>query len=150
MADHCFGVFSGYSIQPYIPFVSEYVGVGSLLIACIYIVVSGLTIYWIRLQRYYAQTGIEGSVKFVIFDVYEPFLWSSALSDCFLGMTVLFFDAEIGSRNSLSASIAYGLCYGLQHFVLEGIHLCTCFACQKLYNMMLLSTIMLDTRLYES
>jgi len=111
----CFGVFSAYPIP------NLNIGSFTVVFGLIYLVVAGLTIIWIRRQRYYAETGIEGSVQYVIFPVYEPFIWCSAISDIFVGIAILFIRVDPGEENVLSSAIILGICYGLQHFVLEGI-----------------------------
>ena len=113
--NQCFGILTSY------PVTSLNIGSVSIIFGSIYVIVSGLTLLWIRKQRYYAESGIEGSVQYVIFPVYEPFMWCSAISDMFVGLSLVFIRVVPGEKNMLTSSIILGICYGLQHFVLEGI-----------------------------
>lgn len=56
----------------------------------------------------------------VIFPIYLPFLWFSALSDSFVGLVILFCDISYRGTNPWPQAIAASTAFSLQHFVIEG------------------------------
>ena len=135
----CYSILSKYPIIDVIPGLDGSVGVVGLLVGMLYFFNSGLTIYWIRHQKYSAEMGIERAARHVnriillshfainlfvmqvVFPVYVPFMWASSLSDIVVGITILLVPLDIYDTNSWSASAAVALGWALQHVVTEGV-----------------------------
>lgn len=79
-----------------------------------------ITIFWIKQQQYNARQGMEGAALHVIFPIYLPFLWCSALSDVLVGLVVLFCDINFRKANPWDNSVVVAVAFALQHFVIEG------------------------------
>jgi len=117
----CYDLMSAYPLNTWIPGLSDSVGIGSSIVAILYLLSASLTILWTKRHRNFAREGMDGAVKHVIFPVYEPFLFLSAASDLYFGILIMFIDLEVSGKNSDAVSVLAGFCYGLQHFVLEGV-----------------------------
>lgn len=116
----CTDLIISHKLSDYLP-VSGSIGLGSLLLGVFYMFNTFLTLYWIRTQKRNAEEGIEGAAKYVMFPLYMPFMWSSAVSDLLVGLTVLFISYDTYQTNSWPTSIAVSGMWAVQHWVIEGI-----------------------------
>ena len=51
----CYDILSKYPVNSVVPFISDAVGVGALIVALIYILTASWTFWWIRSQRSKAE-----------------------------------------------------------------------------------------------
>lgn len=121
MRDVCVEILTAYRIRKWLPFADGYVGIGGLVIGLIYVLNTFATIYLVYRNKNLALQGMVGVSKYVIFPVYLPFLWGSALTDFAVGLMFLFLKVEVYQKNSWMASFAIALIIALQHIILEGI-----------------------------
>jgi hypothetical protein len=121
MRDVCVEILTSYRIKKWLPFVDGYVGIGGLVIGLVYVINTFATIYLVYRNKNLALQGMVGVSKYVIFPVYLPFLWGSALTDFAVGLMFLFLKVEVYKPNSWLASFAIALIIALQHIILEGI-----------------------------
>ena len=117
----CYDFYSSYPISRYLPGVSGNVGIGGIVIGFVYFLSSAITISWIRTQQQNALRGMEGAAKHVIFPIYLPIMWVSALSDAFRGLVIFFVKTNASGATSWENSIIIASAFGIQHFVIEGI-----------------------------
>lgn len=117
----CNDFYSSYPASGYLPGVFGDVGVGGMIIGFVYFCSSAITIAWIRKQQQNALRGMEGAAKHVVFPIYLPIMWISALSDAFLGLVIFFVKRSTDGSTSWSNSVVTASALGVQHFVIEGI-----------------------------
>lgn len=67
--------------------------------------------------------GNDGSTSYAIFPIYVPILLLSALADALFGLVSIFIDFDTNRNHSsnLTDSIAIGVCFFAQHFIIEGL-----------------------------
>ena len=117
----CTDLITSYKLSDIFPAMHGSIGVGSLLLGLFYILNTILTLYWIRNQKKSAESGIEGAARYVMFPLYMPFMWASALSDLTVGLIVLFISYDSYQSNSWPTTIAVSTMWSVQHWVIEGI-----------------------------
>ena len=117
----CSDFYSSYPASDYLPGVFGNVGIGGIVIGFVYFLSSAITIAWIRTQQQNALRGMEGAAKHVIFPIYLPIMWISALSDAFRGLVIFFVKTSVNGPTSWEDSIIVAAAFGIQHFVIEGI-----------------------------
>jgi hypothetical protein len=116
----CVQVFTSYPLKDYLPGVDGDVGIGGLILGLIYFVTAFVTFLNVRRNRQNALQGIEGASLRVIFPIYLPLLFLSALSDCFVGLVILFVHINLREANVWSSAFPLASAYACQHFVIEG------------------------------
>jgi hypothetical protein len=102
-------------------FHSKNVGIMRIIVALLYVVMMGITIFWIHLQQYNAKMGDSKAVKSVIFPIFTRMMWLSAFSNLTLALLMLFVPVELTEKNASAAQVLYPLAFTLQHAVMEGI-----------------------------
>lgn len=101
---------------------SNDIGIFMLVIGIVYILMSFITILWIKIQECRARKGTSNSsAKSVIFPVFVNFLWFSAFTSVYSGVIVVFVPVNPTGTNTWTVALAYGLRRGFQHCVTEGI-----------------------------
>jgi hypothetical protein len=117
----CYDFYSSYPASEYFPGVFGNVGIGGMIIGVVYFCSSAITIAWIRKQQHNALMGMEGAAKHVVFPIYLPIMWVSALSDAFLGMVIFFVKVSTTGTTIWPHAIIIAAALGIQHVVIEGI-----------------------------
>lgn len=117
----CSDLITTYKLSEYIPGLTGSLSVGALLLGFFYILNTSLTLYWIRNQKRSAESGTEGAARYVMFPLYMPFMWASAISDLVVGLIVVFISYDAYQSNSWPTAIAVSSMWCVQHWVIEGI-----------------------------
>ena len=117
----CSDLITSYKLSDIFHDIPGSVSVGSLLLGVFYLLNTALTLYWITTQKRSAENGIEGAARYVMFPLYMPFMWASALSDLLVGLIVLFISYDTYEANSWPTTIAVSTMWCVQHWVIEGI-----------------------------
>lgn len=117
----CNDFYSSYPASNYLPGVFGDVGIGGMIIGFVYFCSSAITIAWIRKQQQNALRGMEGAAKHVVFPIYLPIMWVSAISDAFLGLVIFFVKRSTDGATSWTNSVVTACALAVQHFVIEGI-----------------------------
>jgi hypothetical protein len=121
VANICNDFYSSYPASEYLPGVFGNVGIGGIVIGFVYFCSCAITIAWIRKQQHNALMGMEGAAKHVVFPIYLPIMWVSALSDAFVGLAIFFVKTSTDGSTIWSNAIITALAVGTQHVVIEGI-----------------------------
>jgi hypothetical protein len=116
----CEEVFTAYSLKHFLPGVASDVGIGGMVLGIIYFLSAGATLYMIRKNRQNALLGVEGAALRVIFPIYLPLLFFSALSDLFVGLVILFVKINFRESNTWGSALILATAYAFQHFSIEG------------------------------
>jgi hypothetical protein len=95
-------------------------GIGGFILGLFYFFTAFITFLNVRRNRLNALQGIEGASLRVIFPIYLPLLFLSALSDCFVGLVILFVHINLREANDWSSAFPLAAAYACQHFVIEG------------------------------
>lgn len=117
----CTELITSYKLSDIFPSFEGSIGVGALLLGIFYILNTCLTLYWINSQKRSAESSIDGTARYVMFPLYMPFMWASAVSDLMVGLIVLFISYDTYQSNSWPTTIAVSFMWSVQHFVIEGI-----------------------------
>jgi hypothetical protein len=117
----CNDFYSSYPASEYLPGVFGNVGIGGMIIGFVYFCSSAVTIAWIRKQQQNALMGMEGAAKHVVFPIYLPIMWVSALSDAFVGLVIFFVKVSTDGTTIWPNAIITAAALGIQHVVIEGI-----------------------------
>lgn len=119
----CEDTLSYYPIGRFIPIVPNDIGIMMALSGVLNVVMSLITVMWIRSQEKEAQAenGREDAVKSVIFPVFVNVLWCSAFVNIYNGVITALVPANPLGDNGFLVSAVYASIWGLQHAVLEGI-----------------------------
>ena len=117
----CFDLYTAYPLADVLPGINPNVGVGALVLGLVYFFSAVVTIFWIKQQQYNALQGMTGAAMHVIFPIYLPFMWLSALSDSLIGIMLLFITVHYRGTNTWTSSIFAAAAFSFQHFVIEGI-----------------------------
>jgi len=117
----CTDLITSYKLSDIFPSFGGSIGVGALLLGIFYILNTCLTLFWINNQKKSAESGVEGAARYVMFPLYMPFMWASAISDLLVGLIVLFISYDTYQSNSWPTTIAVSIMWSAQHFVIEGI-----------------------------
>lgn len=123
----CYTVYSSYPLLKHNIFNnnSSEIGIGSIVLCLLYFCSATCTIFSIRKQQRKALSNqhYEGMALHVVFPVYLPIMWISAITDLFVVIAIVFIkfhnDSD-ESKNLLVASIC-AMAFGFQHMVLEGL-----------------------------
>ena len=91
------------------------------VLSLVYLINSGITMYWIYLQGRRARQGNSGAAKNVIFPAFVMFMWASCATDLFVALVVIFVKIDPMEDNSWEGSTLFALSWSLQHVVIEGI-----------------------------
>lgn len=119
-ADVCVNILSYYPIQSFIPGCPNTIGIFMFILGAIYILMSLLTIAFIKSQEFKASKQ-DSEVVSNIFPIFVNVLWLSALASIVAGIVVCFVPFDpINGNNILSASL-YAFMSSFQHAVIEGI-----------------------------
>ena len=116
----CEDIYTWNSLRRYLPGVESDVGIGGLILGVVYFCSACATLYSIRKNRQNALLGVEGAAMRVIFPIYLPLLFFSALSDFFVGLIILFVPINFREPNSWNAALPLATAFAFQHFVIEG------------------------------
>jgi len=119
--EFCYSILSKYPVADTIPGLNGTIGVVALLVGLLYLFNSALTIYWIRHQKFHAELGIERAARHVVFPVYVPFMWASALSDICVALSVMLVPIDMYDSNDWTASTIVSMAWTVQHVVTEGV-----------------------------
>ena len=92
-----------------------------MIIGVVYFCSCAVTIAWIRKQKQNALMGMEGAAKHVVFPIYLPIMWVSALSDAFVGLVIFFVKKSSTGSTIWPNAIITATALGIQHVVIEGI-----------------------------
>ena len=118
---YCTDLLTSYKVSDLFGGATGSVGVGSLIVAVCYICNTLLTLYWISTQKKNVENNIDGAVQYIMFPLYIPFMWASAISDLIVGIIVVFISYDSYESNSWPVTISYSTMWCVQHWVIEGI-----------------------------
>ncbi len=112
------------SLQYYhIPGLPHPIGILMVLYGGIHIVMSLITVIWIKSKEREAQAehGKEDAAKSVIFPVFVNFLWLSIAVNIMAGLIVVLFPLDPINHNNTTTALLYSFMWSAQHVVIEGI-----------------------------
>jgi hypothetical protein len=100
---------------------STHVNITRLLIGVLYLIMMNVTIIWILKQKKMAIQGDNLAVESVIFPLFINIMWLLALSDCYIGLLIIFLPINLNKDISMVQFLLYPIGYIVQHGILEGI-----------------------------
>jgi hypothetical protein len=100
---------------------STHVNMARILIGVLYLIMMNVTIIWIIKQKRMAFRGDNLAVESVIFPLFLNIMWLLALSDCYIGLLIIFLPLNLNEDISNTQFILYPIGYIIQHAILEGI-----------------------------
>ncbi len=112
-----------YPLQDLIPGVLSDVGLLMLFSGLLNIVMSALTIVWIKRNEIEAQSegAREEAAKSVIFPVFVKVLWASAIINVYAGITMSLLPIRPEKSNDSVSATNFALVRALKHCVMEGV-----------------------------
>lgn len=123
MGDFCSDSLTYYPIDKLIPGLPPNdVGLFMVLAGLLYLVMSVITILWIKNQEYIAQTADSGeeAAKSVIFPIFVKLLWCNIVVNTFGGIVITVFPINPVGTNDLTTALTYATLFALQHVIIEG------------------------------
>lgn len=106
----------------YTTFSGEDIGLIRVVIGCLYVLMLGVTIAWVKIsERAAAREMTPRTVNSVMFPIYTKILWLNVLCNAYIGVLLLVVPVSIGDSNSDISRYLYPLSYSMQHFLIEGV-----------------------------
>lgn len=99
----------------------ERIGAVMIVLGVLYLIMSVLIIYFIKIQERYAQSGDDKAVQSVIFPVFVNTLWLNAMVNVYVGIVALAFNFNPFQNTDKAAIWAFAIMWALQHMVVEGV-----------------------------
>lgn len=123
---YCGSLLLAYPISEIVSIAPNEIGMISFIAGVVNVLMSFLTIVWIKRQEKEAQEvdGKEGAANSVIFPIFVKVLWISVIANVYFGLIYITVPSEYGTKEEqLLPAFAYASLWSLQHAVIEGIAL---------------------------
>lgn len=117
--EFCTNFFSDYAVARYAR--GGQIGIFMIISGLMYFLTSGIILYWIKRQQWYAMQGDQEAVKAVIFPLYVKVLWLNFFANMMFGVVIITMEPPSDHSLPPGTAIIYGLTWGVQHFVIEGV-----------------------------